>query len=118
MSKSKPSRGTAAVDEDAPPRINPDDFVEALLNPRVLEALTKAMSPVTRALEKSLTKRLDTLAATLRTMKEETGRLDAQCKTLAAENVDLKKRVEHSERRVDELVRYSRFRQPHHLRAA
>ena len=110
MSKSKSSKGAASVtaDDATPPKLNPEDFVEALLDPRVLEAVTKAMTPLTRALEQTLTKRLDTLATTLRTMREETGRLTEQCKTLATENIELKKRVEVSERRVDELERYSR----------
>jgi len=77
MSKSKWSKGAASgtADDVTSSKLNPEDFVEALLDPRVLEAVTKAMIPLTRALEQILTKRLDTLAATMRTMREETGRL-------------------------------------------
>ena len=110
MSKSKPPKGVAAgaAEEDTTQKLNTDDLIEALLNPRVLEAMTKAMTPITRALEQSLTKRLDTIAATLRTMREESAQLADQCKALSAENVELKKRVELNERRVDDLERYSR----------
>ena len=105
--KSKPNKGAAAAAADDG-KLNPEDLVEALLDQRVLEALKKAMTPLTQALEQSLTKRLDAMATTLRMMREETGRLTEQCNILAAENIDLKRRVENSELRVDELERYSR----------
>ena len=70
--KSKPNKGAAAAAADDG-KLNPEDLVEALLDQRVLEALKKAMTPLTQALEQSLTKRLDAMATTLRTMREETG---------------------------------------------
>lgn len=91
-----------------PPKLKPEDFVEALLDSRVVEALTKAFTPLTQSLEESLTKKLDSIAATLRSVKEENSRLSDKCKTLDAENKDLKKQVEITGRRIDELERFSR----------
>ncbi len=111
MSKStRQSKGAVAgpTDDDGSPKINPEDFIEALLDQRVLDAITKVMTPLTKALEASLSKRLDAMAITLRSLREDNGRLSEQCKTLVTENADLKRLVADNERRIDDLERYSR----------
>ena len=89
-------------------KLKPEDFVEALLDHRVLEALTKALTPLRVAIEAAMDKKLESLGATLRALKADNGRLSDQCKALVVENTDMKKQLVECGRRVEELERYSR----------
>jgi hypothetical protein len=90
------------------PKLKPEDFVEALLDPRVLEALTKALTPLRVSIEAALSNKLESFGATLRALKADNGRLADQCKALAAENAAMKTQLTGCNQRVDELERYSR----------
>ena len=94
--------------DTASPKLNPQDFVEALLDPRVIDALTKALTPLRSSIEAALGKKIDSLGATLRALKDDNVRLSDQCKTLTAENGQLKQQLTVCNQRVDDLERYSR----------
>lgn len=89
-------------------KLKPEDFAELLSDPRVLEALTKALAPLKNSIEAALDKKIDSLGATLRALKADNGRLSDQCKALSAENGELKKQLSTCSQRVDDLERYSR----------
>ena len=90
------------------PKLKTEDFVEALLDPRVLEALTKALTPLRVSIEAALDNKLESFGATLRALKADNGRLADQCKALATENAAMKTQLTVCNQRVDELERYSR----------
>ena len=90
------------------PKLNPQDFAEALLDPRVMEALTKALAPLRSSIEAALDKKIDSLGATLRALKTENVHLSEQCKALSLENGQLKQQLSTCSQRVDDLERYTR----------
>lgn len=72
-----------------------DDFIEALSEPRVLEALAKALAPfITKTLDAYIATRLDGLSAQLDELK--------------AVNSDLQTEVTKQNHRIDELEAFSR----------
>jgi len=101
------SEGVVGEGSDAP-KLKTEDLVEALLDPRVLEALMKALTPFKTSIETTLDKKLESFGATLRSIKAENGVLADKCKALSAENVELKKQIEACSQRVEECERYSR----------
>jgi len=101
------SEGVVGEGSDAP-KLKTEDLVEALLDPRVLEALMKALTPFKTSIETTLDKKLESFGATLRYIKAENGVLADKCKALSAENVELKKQIEACSQRVEECERYSR----------
>jgi hypothetical protein len=90
------------------PRLKLEDFVKALLDPRIMKALTKALTPLRESIEASLEKKLESYGVTLRALKADNGRLTDQCNALMLENADIKKQLSACSQRVDELERYSR----------
>lgn len=84
-----------------PPKVKPEDLVEALLDPRVLDAVTKALAPTTSSIEAKLSKKLESFTATIQALQD-------KCKALSAENADLKKQLRDTDRRIDDIERYTR----------
>jgi hypothetical protein len=88
---------------------SPEDFIEALLDSRVVDALAKALSPfIALSIDEALGKKLDGLTSAVRDLKQDNIRLAKQCETLAAENVNLNKLVSVQSQRIDDLECYSR----------
>ena len=74
-------------------KLKPEDFADLLSDPRVLEALTKALAPLKNSIEAALDKKIDSLGATLRALKADNGRLAAQCRALSTESGELNKHI-------------------------
>ena len=92
-----------------PPKLKPDDFVEALLDSKVIDALAKALAPlISVTIEESLKTKLKVFETSLRDLKSDNTRLINRCDTVEKENVNIKKLVEAQARRIDDLETYSR----------
>jgi regulator of replication initiation timing len=77
-----------------PPKLKPDDFVEALLDSRVVDALAKALSPlISLTIEESLNKKLAGLLTSVSDIKKEASILAEKTTTLAKENRILHERL-------------------------
>ena len=89
-----------------------DDLLEAFLDTRVIEALGKALSPaISKCVEDAMApfvQRLENLTAQVRELKADNTRFNTQLESVANENVRLKKLLDESNRRLDDLDSYSR----------
>jgi hypothetical protein len=93
-----------------PPKIKPDDIVDALLDSRVVEALAKALSPfIKKSIDEALDERLAALAKSVQEVKQANDRLQAQVGELRKANADLRQHVDSQSTRVDALEAYSRL---------
>lgn len=78
-----------------PPKLKPDDLIEALSDTRVAEALARALSPyITKSIDEYVSRKLDNL--------------ESQLETLKRENVELRSRSSIQDKRIEELDSYSR----------
>jgi len=76
-------------------KVKPDDVLDAILDPRAVEAIAKALAPfITTAFDKCLTDRLSSLLT--------------HVDELRAENVKLNKELLQQSQRIDDLEAYSR----------
>ena len=90
-------------------KLKAEDFAELLRDPLVTDALTKTFLPLlSLALEESFGKRIEALSNTVREVRSELTRVTDQCKTLAAENDELKKTVAVHDDKLEAIERYSR----------
>ena len=68
----------------------PDDFIEALLDSRVVDALAKALSPfLNLSIDEALGKKLDGLTSAVRELKNENVRLSKMCDSLTSDNAKM-----------------------------
>ena len=85
-----------------PPKVKPDDFIDSLLDSRVVEALAKALAPLIKlTIEETVNKRFADLSSTIGEIKKENGVLVERTTRLSAVNRDLNERL-------DALEAYSR----------
>lgn len=93
-----------------PPKPKPaDEFIEALLDSRVVEALAKALMPCLQlTIDEAIGKKLEGLTAAVRELKSDNARQAKQYDILALDNVNLQKLVSEQSRRLNELETYSR----------
>lgn len=92
-----------------PPKTStkPDDLIDALTDPRVIEALAKALSPTIRlTIEETLNARLAGLVASVGDLKRETAQLQERNKQLETKNKVLSDRLTALEQysRQDNLI--------------
>jgi septal ring factor EnvC (AmiA/AmiB activator) len=93
-----------------PPKLKPDDLVEALLDGRVVEALAKALSPfIQKTIDECLSQRLADFSKALHDVKASNDRLQSQVGDLKRENVNLRRQVTSYESRLDALETYSQL---------
>jgi hypothetical protein len=86
-----------------------EDLIEALLDPRVVDAISKALSPsIALSIDEVLGKRLEGLVTSVRDLKGEVTRLNKQCDEVHKENTTLKQQIIIQDRRLDDLETYSR----------
>jgi hypothetical protein len=90
-----------------PPKLKPDDFVDALLESRVVEALAKALAPfITLSIDEALNNKLAGLISTIGEVKKETASLVEKNRLLTLENKSLNERLTTLEEysRCDNLI--------------
>lgn len=89
-----------------------DDLIDALQDPRVIEAFGKAFTPlITKTVEAAVApfaKRLEELNSTVKELHTENARLTKKCETTEKENARLQKIVDTHSRRLDDIESYSR----------
>lgn len=89
-----------------------DDLIDALQDPRVVEALGKVLAPViAKSVESAVApfiKQLEGLTTDVRALKTENVRLAKQCDATSKENARLQKIVDGHSRRIDDIEAYSR----------
>ena len=87
-----------AKTDDTASKTKADDFIEALLDPRVTEALCKSLSAmITLTNEEVLTKKFGKLFDDVKTMQRQTDNLNKTTADLKLENVKLQKRIDDLE---------------------
>jgi len=92
-----------------PPKLKPTDFIDALSESGVVDALAKALTPfITLSIEESLKTKLNEFELLLRDLKLDNVRLNNKCESLNKESEALKKIVSDQNRRIDDLEAYSR----------
>lgn len=92
-----------------PPKVKPDDFIEALLDSKVVDAFAKALAPfISLSIEESLKTKLTVFETSIRDLKTENARLNDKCVTVEKEYSNIKKLVDSQARRIDDLEIYSR----------
>jgi hypothetical protein len=86
-----------------------DDFQTLLLDSKVLEALGKALAPIiAQSIEENLTKRIEDLTATVKTLKDANATIVKKNDDLEQELNVLRKRVLVNEGRIEDTEIYSR----------
>jgi len=86
-----------------------DDMLEALLDPRVAEAIAKALQPaLSLSLEEVVGKRMEGMLTAIRELKQENSKLATMCESAAKEIIALKLTVDDQSRRLDDMEVYSR----------
>jgi hypothetical protein len=86
-----------------------DDLQGLLLDPKVLEALGKALAPIiAQSIEANLSKRIEELSATVKSLKESNDTLLKKSTDAEHEISELRKRVAASEVRIEDVDIYSR----------
>jgi hypothetical protein len=94
-----------------PPKARPltEEILEALLDPKVVEALAKALSPyIALSIDEAMGKRLEQLTSTVKGVQAENVRLGRRLDEAAAETTRLKETIVSQAVRLDELESYSR----------
>jgi len=90
-------------------KVKPDDFIEALLDARVVDALARALAPqISLSIEESLRSKLKAFESSIRDLKVENTRFGNKCDSIVKENDVLTKIVNAQSRRIDDLETYSR----------
>ena len=96
-----------------PPKIKPDDLVEALLDGRVVEALAKALSPfINKTINECLAERLADITKSLVDVKQANDLLQNQVGLLKRENDGLRQQMTSQTSRIEALETYSRLDNP------
>ena len=86
-----------------------EDWFEALLDSRVVEALAKALSPlISLTIDEALGKRMEVLSTTIKELKAENVKLNSVCESVVKENAILKQTIEEHSRRIDDMEVYGR----------
>lgn len=101
-----------AASANKPPSPLCEELIEALLDPRLVEAFHKALSPlIAKSIDAAiapLAKQLDGMTGTLREVKAENVRLTKRCEAVEKENERLDKVVAEHGRRLEDMEAYSR----------
>ena len=93
-----------------PPKIKPDDLVEALLDGRVVEALAKAVSPfMKKTIDKCLTERLEVVSKTIKDVQQNNNKLQGQVQVLEKTNTELRQQTTRLTERLEALESYSKL---------
>jgi len=90
-----------------PPKVKPDDLIDALVDPRVIEALAKALAPhITLSIEEFLKTKLKEFESVIKNIKNDVTRLNNKCDIIAKRNDSLKGLVNCQNSPIDDLEAY------------
>lgn len=86
-----------------------EDFIEALLDSKVVDALAKALSPfITLTIDEAIGKRLESLSAAVTSLKTENSFLTKSLSEVKEENASLKQKLTQQDTRINDMETYSR----------
>ena len=87
-----------------PPKVKPHDFIEALLDAKVVDALAKALDPlISLSIEESVKTWLKVFETAIQDLKTENTGLNKKCDSIEVENTNILKFIDAQTRRLDDL---------------
>ena len=94
----------------APTKVKPEDFLDALLDSRVVNAIAQALAPlITTSIETAIDRKLGELISSVRTLENKYATLKSVTDDLKQENTQLNQQLTAQLVRIDDLESYSRI---------